>query len=147
MERIEKERKDIEIIYKAIDGTEFEYKEDCEEYEDFLNHLDEILSKMIFFKRVNNDFYQIPLKNLELFDYCYLTDSSFIKYHRFFEYYNKIYKNELHDFTGFTRVGFYRRDYSNAMNGGYGFNGWKFIGTMEDIELWGNLVKTANKIK
>ena len=48
MERIEKIITDTEVVYKAIDETEFEYEYECIEYEYFLEHQEDILSKIIF---------------------------------------------------------------------------------------------------
>mgnify|MGYP006342037665 CR=1 FL=1 len=83
MERIEKIITDTEIVYKAIDGTEFEYKYECEEYEYFLEHQEDILSKIIFYKEKDGIFTQITIDELDYFDYCYLTDDTYIKYHKY----------------------------------------------------------------
>ena len=146
MERIEKIITDTEVIYKAIDGKEFEDKYECEEYEYFLEHQEDILSKIIFYKEKDGVFTQITIDELDYFDYCYLTDDIYIKYHKYFDgWWNKKYQKKTSDFYQLKKIGIYKRDYSEAFNGGYGWNGWKYIGRLEQIKLWENLRKTIDK--
>lgn len=144
MERIEKIITETEIVYKAIDGKEFGYKYECEEYEYFLEHKEDILSKIIFFTEKDGVFTQIAIDDLGWFDYCYLTDDVYVKYHKYFDWDTK-YGDKLKDFNDLKYMGIYKRDYSNAYNGGYGFNGWKYVGTLKQIKLWENLRQTIDK--
>lgn len=145
MERIEKIITDTEVVYKAIDGTEFEYKYECIEYEYFLEHQEDILSKIIFYKEKDGIFTQITVDELDYFDYCYLTDDTYIKYHKYFNNWNEKYQEKVRDFHQLVNIGIYKRDYSEAFNGGYGWNGWKYIGRLDQIKLWENLRKTIDK--
>ena len=145
MERIEKIITETEIVYKAIDGKEFQNSRECEGYEYFLEHQEDILSKMIFFTKKDNVFIQINIDELDLFDYCYLIDDTYIQYHKYFKYCDTKYQSRVEDFYQLEKIGIYRRDYANALNGGYGWNGWEYIGRLEQIKLWENLRKTIDK--
>ena len=119
MERIETIITEVKVVYKAINGKEFDTQEECENYEYALEHIEDILSKIIFFKKQNDTFTQIGIEELGWFDYCYLIDDTYVKYHKYLGWTVK-YKNQLEDFCDIKRTGFYYRNYSNAYSGGYG---------------------------
>lgn len=144
MERIETIITETKIKYVAVNGKEFDTQEECENYEYALEHIEDILSKIIFFKEKNGIFTQINIDKLGWFDYCYLIDDTYVKYHKYLTW-NVKYKNQLEDFHDIKHIGFYHRDYSNAYSGGYGSNGWYYIGTSEKIKLWENLRKALDK--
>jgi hypothetical protein len=68
-----------------------------------------------------------------------------IKYHKYFNNWNEKYQEKVRDFHQLVNIGIYKRDYSDAFNGGYGWNGWKYIGRLDQIKLWENLRKTIDK--
>ena len=139
MNKVEERTEIINIKYIAENGKSFESEKDCIEYEFFIKNKEKILSKIIFFREVEkNSFKEISYSEIKPFDYCCLLDDTYIQYHKHFDNYAE--PCGIYDLRCVQKKGIYYLDYSNAYSGGYGFNGWEFLGTVDLIDKLYHLI-------
>ena len=137
MKEVIKSQKVIEkVIYIAEDGTEFKDKYVCEVYEKYYKYdiLDLVKDYIIFDEKAKKAImknktpicsYAVCLKKLpdDMIDYIEM----YMKTHHGAEDLIPICSK-----TGENKL--YYCNYCEAMNGGYGWNGWESLGTRSQIE-------------
>lgn len=142
MKKIEEVIKTIEVTYVAKDGSRFDYEKDCQDYEFFLDHVNEILENIIFFSKDNLE--RISPLELGYYGYGYLKDDKYAYYHKFFEKYAKKHEEfsnlrEL-DYITDTET-FYVLSYDER----WGYSRWGFLGNLENLEILNKLADCIKK--
>lgn len=142
MQKIEEVIKTVEVTYVAKDGSRFDYEKDCQDYEFFLDHVNEILENIIFFRHDNLK--RISPIELGYYGYCYLKDDSYAYYHKFFERYAKKHEefSQLRklDFV-ITAEAFYVLRYDSN----WGYSRWRFLGNLEELKILNKLADCIKK--
>lgn len=125
-----------EEVYVAEDGSEFDNKYECEIYEKYYKRdiLDLVKGYIVFDEKGKESVaksetpygsYAVCLEQLP-HEIAYYIETYINMHHKakdLVPFCGKYDKNEL-----------YVCDYSEAMNGRYGWNGWKSLGTKREIE-------------
>lgn len=128
-----KEEVEIRYAYEAIDGKRFTYESDCLLYEKYLAIKDEVWSDFIFFHQDYDTKEFTIVEKPDYFDYAIVVNDTYEEYRKFLP----------EDFSQLKHKGaLYHRDYSNAFNGGYGWNGWNYVCNRWEFE---NLLKFHEK--
>lgn len=134
----------FETRYISNDGTEWQSQEQCEQYEQLLAD-DSPLRELSFYDSEGKPLDIFALKEIPAFSYLVLKND--------IEHYDPevvktiigYWTNANASFCLPTTEGVWYNDWSNAYNGGYGFNGWVCCDTIEDLQL--TIEKCQNKIK
>lgn len=114
--------------YQAEDGKTFEYMEQCRLYEKFLQHKDEFLNMIEFYKF--QTLARIPFQEVFFEDYCIIRDKSVLE---LIPHLNLFVKN-FPTCLGLKYVNtLYALDHGGEMNG-YGCRKWQEIGDVETIQ-------------
>lgn len=141
---IEKIATQYETYYIANDGKKWCREDWCKQYEELLADSSSIKNLQFF----NGDGEPIDVFALgEIPYFCYLVLTDEIKnYH--WSVIKAIIGNKENDEVSYdlpTSKGVWYNDWSEAFNGGYGYNGWKRVDSIEYLE---NKIKSCqNKIK
>ena len=127
--KVVKEEVEVRYAYEAIDGKRFSYEDDCRKYEEYLAVKDKVWSDFIFFHQDYETKNFVIVEKPDYFDYALVIGDAYEEYRRFLP----------EDFSQLKKKGgLYKRDYSNAYNGGYGWNGWDYMCNRWELE---NLIK------
>jgi hypothetical protein len=131
--KIEKIATQYETRYISNDGKMWETEQECQQYEELLADPTP-LKKLSFYDSEGNSIDIFARKEIPPFAYLVLTEP--IK-----RYHGKVIKTLLghrgNDDTSFmlpTKVGVWYNDWSEAYNGGYGWNGWKQEPSIDDLQ-------------
>lgn len=122
------------IQFKAIDGTVFNNSEVCLEYEGYLAVKDKVMAELKFYNydEKTKQFLEIPKEKLQLWSYGIAISNKYKQYRKFLpEDFSDI--QEMHTL--------YERDYSAALSGGYGHNGWVKLGNRNKSDILFNFFK------
>lgn len=130
---IEKIATQYETYYIANDGTQWRSEDLCREYEELLIDSSPIKNLKFF----NHDGEPIDVFALgEIPCFCYLVLTENIKeYH--WSIIKKIIGGRGNNETSYnlpTSQGIWYNDWSNAYSGGYGYNGWERVESIEYLE-------------
>lgn len=120
--------------YIANDGKIWKSKIECEQYEELLTDLSP-LQKLHFFDNEGNPINIFQLK--EIPPSCYLVLLQDIQYYSP-EVIKTIIGDGRYDNTSYklpTERGVWYNNWSNAYNGGCGFNGWEKLPSIESLQI------------
>lgn len=133
--RIEKIPVDFEERFIAEDGTVWKFYRECEQYEELLADPSP-LRNLFFFDNSGNPIDVFELKEIPISSYLVLSNpikkyapkvvQAILKTQR--------YVSDTDAYALPTDEGIWFNDWSNALNGCYGSNGWKRVSTIKEME-------------
>ena len=137
--KVEKVIREYDEIYIAEDGTRWSSEQLCKQYEELLKDPSPIKS-LEFFDSKGNPIDIFALGEIPKFSYLYIAKNR-TKYYDWFVIKAIIGKkdNDIESYDLPMSKGFYYNDWSEALNGSRGFNGWKRI--EETIKSLENKIK------
>ena len=140
----------IAKIYIANDGKEFSKKRDCEIYEKYYPQTIYDIIKDYCVIEKESDIEKYKNNKVPVFTYLLVTKeipNDKIDYCKIIEKGSKSYIPNI-DYNN--KPTLFYNDWTNACNGGYGFNGWKKVGDKErlekKIEQYQNLLEKYKKM-
>jgi hypothetical protein len=139
--RIEKIATQYETRFIAEDGKRWETEQLCEQYEELLKDPSP-LKALRFFDGNGDPIDVFSLEEIPCFCYLVLTDR--INYHWSVvkAIIGNIGRSDESSYKLPTSEGVWFNDWSNAYNGGYGYNGWVRVDSIESLE---NQIKGCQK--
>jgi hypothetical protein len=141
---VEKIATQYETFYIANDGKKWRSEEWCRQYEELLADPSPI-KNLKFFDSEGSPIDVFALGEIPPFCYLVLTDT--IK-HYHWSIVKEIIGNRDNDEASYnlpTSKGIWYNDWSEAFNGGYGFNGWRYQDSIETLKA--EIKSRQNKIK
>ena len=142
--RVEKIATQYETYYIANDGKQWRCEHLCKQYEELLADPTP-LKKLKFFDGKGEPIDVFAIKEIPAFCYLVLTEEP-PKYN--WEVIKAIIGNRDNDESSYhlpIYSGVWYNDWSNAYNGGYGYNGWEVVESIQTLE---NQIKSRQeKIK
>lgn len=121
--------------YISVDGKEWDTERQCLQYEALLTDLSP-LKNLSFYDSEGTPIDIFALKEIPPFVYLLVKEDSEVKYDPFVI---KIILGAIGNYDASytlpTRKGLWFNDWSNAYNGGYGFNGWELCESINSLQL------------
>ena len=130
--------------YISNDGKKWKYQEQCEQYEQLLADPSP-LRELSFYDGEGKSLDIFALKDIPAFSYLVLKNDIERYDHEVVKTIVGCWHNSEESFRLPTTKGIWYNDWSNAYNGGYGFNGWVQCDTIDTLRS--KIEECQNKIK
>lgn len=131
--KVEKIPIDFEKRFIAEDGTVWKTYHECEQYENLLADPSP-LRNLFFFDNAGNPIDVFELKEIPVSSYLILTNPIKKYYPKVVQAFLKTrYASDTEAYALPTEEGIWFNDWSNALNGCYGSNGWRRVPTINEM--------------